>query len=660
MTGTLGWIVLALPLLGSLILMGYGAREPSKGVVKLVGAGSVGLAFVATAVAFIQMLGQSPDERTHVSRLWEWIDMGEGLKVDLAIRIDQLSIMMMLVITGVGFLIHVYSTEYMAGEGGYRRFFAEMNFFVFSMLLLVEAANFLFLIVGWAFVGLASYLLIGFYYDRPVAVAAAKKAFVINVLGDIGMVIAAFLLVRELHTLDYAQVFALAPTFIAKNGGIATAIALLLFVGAMAKSAQAPLHTWLPDAMEGPTPVSALIHAATMVTAGVYLVVRTHVLFELSPVAMHVVAAVGCFTLLMAATIAIAQVDIKRVLAWSTVSQIGYMIMATGLGAYASGMFHFMTHAFFKALLFLTAGIIIHALHGEQSLDRMGALKTPLKFAYGAFAVGCLAIAGVPGLSGFFSKDEILASALAQGTYGTVLYAVATLAAFLTAFYMFRLLLRVFHAEAPEGGYHDLHPSGRAMTAPVAILAVLAAIGGWIQVPFGWHKITDWLEPLTASATIPGTTSIDQATGQQITSEPVRLFELAEPTHAQEILTIGVSVAVALLGILLAWSIFARDSVKRRRIGAKHPHLRAFLEDAWRFDEVYDETVVHAGRVSAEVLGTVVEPRVVGGAVRGVDRGVGDMARVMHLLQSGLVRTYAWAIVAGLAGVAAIFILVSR
>jgi NADH-quinone oxidoreductase subunit L len=652
MIGVLGWIVLGLPLLGAVILMAFGSKEPSKRVTQIVGCGSIGLAFVATVIAFFNLLGEHAEERTHVSRLWEWIDIGQGVKVDFAIRIDQLSIMMMLVITGVGFLIHWYSTEYMAQEGGYRRFFAEMNFFVFSMLLLVEAANFVFLIIGWAFVGLASYLLIGFYYDRPVAVAAAKKAFVINVLGDIGMVVACFLLVRELGTLDYDQVFATAPQFIPAGGGVALSIALLLFVGAMAKSAQAPLHTWLPDAMEGPTPVSALIHAATMVTAGVYLVVRTHVLFELSPLAMNIVAGIGAFTLLMAATIAIAQVDIKRVLAWSTVSQIGYMIMATGLGAFASGMFHFLTHAFFKALLFLTAGIIIHALHGEQSLDKMGGLRKPLRFAYFAFATGCLAIAGVPGFAGFFSKDEIIGMAAAQGTYGWVLFGISTVGAFLTSFYMFRLLLRVFYGSEPEGGYHgEFHMSGPAMTIPVAILTVLSIVGGWIQVPFGWKKVTDWLEPVVGG--------IPQKVNEDGTLTAVGHLA-AEPSHKVEVIVLIVSLAVALLGILLAWYIFAGGSERRMRISARHPHIRSFLEDAWRFDEVYDETVVLAGRSAGDGLRDHVEPNVIVGAGRGTRHLFGDMARFMHQIQTGLVRTYAVALMGGLAGIALIFILVSR
>jgi NADH-quinone oxidoreductase subunit L len=634
--GTLGWIVLGLPLLASLVLSFAGAKEPPKALTRIVGCGSIGVAFALTVAIFIGMLGDDPEERVHVSRLWEWIDIG-GLTVDLAIRIDQLSVLMMLVITGVGFLIHLYSTEYMGHEGGYRRFFAQMNFFVFSMLLLVEAANFVFLIVGWAFVGLASYLLIGFYYDRPVAVAAAKKAFVINVIGDVGMIIAAFLLVRELGTLDYTEVFARAPQGIDSGSGAAIAIALLLFVGAAAKSAQVPLHTWLPDAMEGPTPVSALIHAATMVTAGVYLVVRTHVLYELAPVAMDIVAVVGCVTLVMAATIAIAQVDIKRVLAWSTVSQIGYMIMGVGLGAYDSGMFHFLTHAFFKALLFLAAGIVIHALAGEQSLDRMGGLGRHLRFAYLTIGVGCLAIAGVPGFAGFFSKDDILAHALAHGGLGVALFVFGSIGAFLTAFYMFRLLFRVFVAPEPEGGYTRApHGAGWAMSLPVGILAVLSIVGGWQQVPYGWHTIRDWLDPVFADS----------------------LLAPLEATHGQETATVIVSVVAALGGIALAWYVFVRDPSRRTRAAAVMPEARAFLEDAYRFDEIYDELVVHPGRVSGERLRDVAEPLAVMGATAGVAAAVTAAARGLRAMQSGLVRTYAFALTAGLVLVAVVFILV--
>ena len=409
---------------------------------------------------------------------------------------------MMLIITGVGSLILLYSTEYMGRDRDYRRFFAEMSFFVFAMLLLVEAANFLFLIVGWALVGLASYLLIGYYYERPSAVAAAKKAFVVNVIGDVGMVLAAFLLIRELGTLDYGEVFATAPDGLGQGTGVAEAVALLLFVGAAAKSAQIPLHTWLPDAMEGPTPVSALIHAATMVTAGVYMIVRCNVLYELAPYAGDIVAVVGALTLFVAATIAFVQEDIKRVLAWSTVSQIGYMIMAAGLGLYGSSMFHLLTHAFFKALLFLSVGVVIHALADQQSLNRMGGLRRLMPVANLGVLVGCLAIVGIPPFSGFFSKDEIIAGALEAGDLGVVLGIVGIAGAGLTAFYMFRLYFRAFWGPPPEGGYDvpHPHPPGWTMVVPIYVLAVGATFIGWLQVPGGWQLVDDWLEPAMTAA----------------------------------------------------------------------------------------------------------------------------------------------------------------
>ncbi len=410
---------------------------------------------------------------------------------------------MMLIITGVGSLILLYSTEYMGHDRDYRRFFAEMSFFVFAMLLLVEAANFFFLIVGWALVGLASYLLIGFYYERPSAVAAAKKAFVVNVIGDVGMVLAAFLLIRELGTLDYGEVFAAAPDGLGQGTGVAEAVALLLFVGAAAKSAQIPLHTWLPDAMEGPTPVSALIHAATMVTAGVYMIVRCNVLYELAPYAGDIVAVVGALTLFVAATIAFVQEDIKRVLAWSTVSQIGYMIMAAGLGLYGSSMFHLLTHAFFKALLFLGVGVVIHALADQQSLNRMGGLRRLLPVANVGVLVGCLAIAGIPPFSGFFSKDEIIAGALDSGDLGVVLGIVGILGAGLTAFYMFRLYFRAFWGAGARGRLRRRPPAPAGVgdePCPVIVLAIGATFIGWLQVPGGWQLVDDWLEPALTAA----------------------------------------------------------------------------------------------------------------------------------------------------------------
>ncbi len=545
---------------------------------------------------------------------------------------------MMLIITGVGSLILLYSTEYMAPDRDYRRFFAEMSFFVFAMLLLVEAANFLFLIVGWAFVGLASYLLIGYYYERPSAVAAAKKAFVVNVIGDVGMVLAAFLLIRELGSLDYGVVFATAPEGLGQDTGVAEAVALLLLVGAAAKSAQIPLHTWLPDAMEGPTPVSALIHAATMVTAGVYLIVRCNVLYELAPYAGDIVAVIGALTLFVAATIAFVQEDIKRVLAWSTVSQIGYMIMAAGLGLYGSSMFHLLTHAFFKALLFLAVGIVIHALAGQQSLDRMGGLRRLLPLANAGVLVGCLAIAGIPPFSGFFSKDEIIAGALDSGDLGVVLGIVGILGAGLTAFYMFRLYFRAFWGPRPEGGYDvpHPHPSGRAMAVPVIVLAIGATFIGWLQVPGGWQLVDDWLEPaLTAAPDI-------------------------EVTTTAEVIASVASVALCLVAIAIAWWVFVADPRRRARLAGVAPAARDLLADQYRFDEVYEQAVVQPGRDLGDVLTVNVERYGVQGAMEGVARSLVNAGRGLRGAQTGLVRAYAFAMIAGAAIVGVIFTLAMR
>jgi NADH-quinone oxidoreductase subunit L len=625
MEPALAWIVLGLPLLGAATLAAW-PGEPPRSMTRVFGVGPVAVGFLLAAWLYVQMLGESSSERLVVSRVWEWIEIGD-LTIDVALQIDPLSVMMMLIITGVGSLIFLYSTEYMEHDRDYRRFFAEMGFFVFSMLLLVLAANFLFLIVGWALVGLASYLLIGFYYEKPSAVAAAKKAFIINVIGDVGMVIAAFILAVELGTLDYVPVFEAAPEGLSR--GAVEAVTILLFVGAAAKSAQIPLHTWLPDAMEGPTPVSALIHAATMVTAGVYMIVRTHELYELAPHAEDLVAITGGVTLFLAATIAMVQVDVKRVLAWSTVSQIGYMIMAAGLGAYGASMYHLMTHAFFKALLFLSIGIVIHGLAGEQSLDRMGGLKEHLKLAYLTTAIGVVAISGVPGTSGFFSKDEILASAWDAGDLGRVLWVVGAVASGITAFYMFRLLFRAFHGPAPQGGYGvEPHGSRWPMAAPVIVLAALSLFGGWIQVPNGWQWILDWLEPVIGAEAVPG----DQA----------------------EYVTLVATIAVIALGAGTAWWIFAADPGRRERLAGRFPAARRLLQDQYRFDHVYDQAIVAPSRE----LGGYLHSRFESGVVQGLVRGAIALARggalALRAAQDGLVRTYVFVMLSGVVALGAL------
>jgi NADH-quinone oxidoreductase subunit L len=631
----LAWLVLGLPLLGCVILSLW-PNEPDRRLTRLVGVGLPAVSFVLTVIIFATLLGRDAEDRLEITTLWNWVQT-DGLSIDLSLQIDTLSVLMMLVITGVGSLIILYSTEYMGHDRDYRRFFAEMGFFLFAMLLLVEAGNFFFLIVGWGLVGLASYLLIGYYYERPSAVAAAKKAFVVNVIGDVGMVLGAFLLVRELGTLDYGEVFATAPEGLGMDTGVATAVALLLFVGAAAKSAQIPLHTWLPDAMEGPTPVSALIHAATMVTAGVYMIVRCNVLYELAPIAGDIVAVTGAATLLMAATIALVQEDIKRVLAWSTVSQIGYMIMGAGLGVYDGAMFHFLTHAFFKALLFLSVGVAIHALAGEQSLDRMGGLRRHLRLTHVAVLVGCLAIAGIPPFSGFFSKDEILATAADAGTLGVICAIVGVLGAGLTAFYMFRLFFRAFWGPEPAGGYaHAPHEAGWAMSLPVVILSIGAATAGFLQVPGGWHLVTDWLEPTILAD--PG----------------------LEPTTSAEWFVSIVSVSLAVVAIALAWWVFVADPERRLRLAGTAPGTRTLLADQYRFDEVYEEALIQPGRDLGDVLTDPVERYGVQGTVEGVVRGVIDAGRGLRVVQTGLVRSYAFAMVAGVVAVGIIFSLAMR
>lgn len=623
MATALSWIVLVLPLISGVVLAGW-PTEPPRGVTRLLGIGSILVAFGLSVAVFIGLLGNPADDRSFTSSAFQFIDIG-STTLDLSILVDPLSVMMMLIITGVGFLIHLYSAEYMEHDRDYRRFFASMNLFVFSMLLLVLAGNFFFLIVGWAFVGLASYLLIGFWYERPSAVAAAKKAFVINVIGDVGLVLAAFLILRELGTLDYGPAFAEAGT-LGQNSGTVLAICLLLLVGAAAKSAQVPLHTWLPDAMEGPTPVSALIHAATMVTAGVYLIVRTHAFFDLSWLAGDIVAIVGAITLIMAATVALQQVDIKRVLAWSTVSQVGYMIMAVGLGAYASGMFMLMAHAFYKAALFLAAGIIIHALHDEQSLDRMGGLRKYLRVAYFGMAAGALAMAGIPGFSGFFAKDEVLASALAGGSIGVICWVIGIIGAFLTALYMFRLLFRAFFGPEPQGGYHPApHPSRWWMSVPVVILGILAIVGGWLQVPFGWTGLRDWLDPVIGEGPA-----------------------ILEPTHTTEVITIIASVVMAGLGIWLAWWLFGADPERRIRLAQVAAGPRRVMREGWEFDRAYDDIFVDPSREVADVMTRDVEPAGPQGLITGTTALVRGAARVVSASQSGMVRAYAFWMVLGI------------
>jgi NADH-quinone oxidoreductase subunit L len=445
---TYAWLVLAFPLAGCLV-NALGWRSLPGRAPGWIGTGAIALAFLNSIAALVMLLDKPAEGRELTSSLWNYASAA-GLDIKLGILVDPLSVYMILVVTGVSTLIHLYSVSYLESDRGYARYFSYLNFFVFSMLLLVLAGNFVLLIVGWAFVGFASYALISFWYRRNTAAKAGMKAFVINVIGDVGLVLAAFFIFREIGTFDYLAMFQSAPQQFETNQGVVIAICLLILVGAFAKSAQLPLHTWLPDAMEGPTPVSALIHAATMVTAGVYLIARMHPLFELAPTAADISAFIGLATLLFAATVALAVTDLKRIIAYSTISQIGYMVVGVSIGAYAAGLFHLMTHAFFKALLFMAAGSVIAAMAGTQDIDRMSGFRRALPFTSTLMIVGALALGGFPGTSGFFSKDEILVFAADRGGFYWIFAVGGYLAALLTAFYAFRIVFRVFYGEPCE------------------------------------------------------------------------------------------------------------------------------------------------------------------------------------------------------------------
>jgi NADH-quinone oxidoreductase subunit L len=621
------WVCLLAPLAGFLAILLAGTRI-NRRQAGIVSTASVFVGFAGALVAFIDAWTRSPDDRTELTTAWTWLQAGQ-FKVGLELLIDPLSLVMMLVVTGVGGLIVLYSNGYMAGDDEERRYFAYMAFFVFAMLLLVQGGNLLLLLVGWGLVGLASYLLIGFHHERPSAVAAAKKAFVMNAIGDAVMALAFFLTISQVGSLDYGTVFAAVD-----DGGLSdtavTLLALGLLGGAVAKSAQIPLHTWLPDAMEGPTPVSALIHAATMVTAGVYLICRTHPVFEAAPDVQHLAALLGLATLLVAGVIALVQWDIKRVIAYSTMSQIGYMFLGAGIGAYGFAMFHLVTHAFFKALLFLAAGLVIHRLDGEQDIRKMGGLRKSMPYTHATFLIGSLALVGIPIFAGFWSKDAILASALAYGGgLGWVLYVGGLLGALLTGLYSFRLYYRVFHGEpAAEAHGAEHHGEGdRSMLVPVGVLAVGSTVVGFLAIPGVWEPFETWLEPVV---------------------EP-----LVTPSTTQEWATSAVAVALGALGILLAWRAFlaGRELVPD---GA----VRTTLEHKLWFDELYHALFERPGQAVAALLRDRVETPVVQG---GLDEVAGETLRGATLtssLQSGLLRTYALAFTVAVGVLTLVFLVV--
>jgi NADH-quinone oxidoreductase subunit L len=615
------WTCLCLPLASVLAITAAGTHISRRTAGYISTATTFG-SFVAAIAAFVIMLGEQPDERAHTTTSWTWLSAGP-YKFGLTLLTDQLSVMMMLIVAGVGGLIVAYSIGYMDGEDEERRFFAYMSLFVFSMLLLVQTGNLLLLLAGWGMVGLSSYLLIGFYQQRTSAIEAAKKAFVMNAFGDATMALALFLLIQHTGSLDFGTVFANSP----QGGAVANLIALGLLGGALAKSAQIPLHTWLPDAMEGPTPVSALIHAATMVTAGVYLIVRTHVLFENAWFVQDTAAALGAATLLMAGLIALVQVDIKRVIAYSTMSQIGYMFVGAAGGTYPNGMFHLMTHAFFKALLFLAAGIAIHALGGEQDIYKLRGLGRTMPYTRLVFLVGSLALVGIFPFAGFFSKDSILAAMLDRGTFGYVLFACGLVGTFLTGVYAFRLFFIVFGQPTAPMLVTDHHGDGRegppSMVWTVGVLAVLSVIGGWIQFAPLWTPLTRWLAPVAPP--------------------------FAEASSWDEAIASASAVAIGLVGIFVAYQLYA---TARWRV----PRPWKVLERKFYWDEAYDFAFYRPADLVARALGRYVEQPVVAGSIEEVSEGVHFGAVEVSRAQNGLVRVYALALASGVAVLAVVFL----
>ncbi len=604
-------LVLLLPLGGTVLLLGMGKRigEPLAG---WIATASVAGSFVLTAVAAVDFF-----EGGAHGEVIGWFSWLPAFGVDAAFLWDPLSAVMTLVVTGVGALIHLYSIGYMHGDPGFGRFFAYMNLFVTSMLILVLADNFAVLFVGWELVGLSSYLLISFWYERPAAASAGKKAFIVNRVGDVGFLVALMLVFASFGTFSFESVFERAPEVL--DTGTATAITLLLLLGATGKSAQLPLYVWLPDAMEGPTPVSALIHAATMVTAGVYMVARTGVLFELAPVSAGTVATVGAATALYAATIAIAQTDIKRVLAYSTISQLGYMFLAVGSAAYVAGIFHLMTHAFFKALLFLGAGAVIHALEDEQDMRRMGGLARLMPVTFATMLVAWLAISGIPPFSGFWSKDEILAIVFGRGGAWVALWAVGLLTAVLTAGYMARLMYLTFFGERRWSD--DLHPheAPATMTVPLVALGVAALVGGFVNTP--WRLgLEHFLEPA---------------------------FEGVTLAHPPEGATPWVLAIVTAALAVLAIAFVAQRYVVAERRPAEEGRAWGLLRAGYHVDEAYGGIFVGMGAPAATWMARDVDQRGIDGLANGVGWLTQALGRWMRPLQTGYVRTYGLALLAG-------------
>ena len=641
------WIVPLLPLLGSAANGMFGAKWPNK-IVNWVAIGSTGLSFLAALEAVREFFDYfAENHHAFQKAFFTWI-AADNFRAGFDLQMDQLTVVMVLVVTGVGWLIHIYATGYMAHEGGYRRFFSYLNLFMFFMLILVLAANYVLLFVGWEGVGLSSYLLIGFYFLKKSASDAGKKAFIVNRIGDFGFMLGMFLLFKTFGTLDFAALFAKAdlwPADAMGHLGTLTIASLLLFMGACGKSAQLPLYVWLPDAMEGPTPVSALIHAATMVTAGVYVVARSHILFTHAPTAMLVVAIVGCATAFFAATIGLVQRDIKKVLAYSTVSQLGYMFLACGVGAFSAGIFHLMTHAFFKALLFLAAGSVIHAMGGEQDMNHMGGLSKKIRRTYVTMLIATLAIAGFPPFAGFFSKDSILLSAF-ENEYGGrnvgyALYGFGLATALLTAFYMFRLIFLTFHGKQRYDEHHvHVHESPGNMVVPLMILALLSIVGGWLAAPAflpgGTDYFAKFLQPVFGGVEVAGAEA---------------------GARSLELWLAGVAVVTAFAGAMVAYRLYLKRPEEADGLVKSLNPAYTTLLNKYYVDELYAAVVVKPLLwISTKVLWKAADVAGIDATVNGIAEGATAIGDGVRHTQSGNTRSYAvWVVVGAIAIIAVIF-----
>jgi len=614
------------PAVGFAVNLFFG-RRMSKSAVGFIACAAIGLSFLVSLLVFSALLKLPADARSVEKIIYPWILSGE-FQAPIGFLVDPLSLVMMLAVSGVSFIIHVYSVGYMHDDRDFARYFTYLNLFVFFMLTLVAANNFLLLFVGWEGVGLCSYFLIGFWYEKKSASDAGKKAFIVNRIGDFGFLLAIFLIFVTFGTVDFTKVFAAAPGKLEVGSTLVTLITLLLFMGATGKSAQIPLYVWLPDAMEGPTPVSALIHAATMVTAGVYMVARCNVLFLLAPTSILIVAIIGAATAIFAASIGLAQNDIKRVLAYSTISQLGYMFLACGVGAFTAGIFHLMTHAFFKALLFLGAGSVMHALAGELDMRKMGAIKPHMPRTYWTFLIGTLAIAGIFPFAGFFSKDEILWKALTQG--GLVFWLIGAIAAFMTATYMFRVVFMTFHGNSRVDSHvaHHLHESPGMMTVPLMVLAFLSLVGGFIGFPIveGWNKFSEFLAPVFSRG-VP-----------------------AEAVHhavSFEVAMMLVSMAIAGLGILLAYKMYIQNPRLPDQMAERYAAPYSLIANKYWVDEIYDWAFVGPLIRFSVFLWRIIDDVLVDGTVNGVAAVARGGSEVFKRLQTGNIQGYALSILMG-------------